>query len=60
MSITICEDCGRTHPTDWVRAQNLFSPQPVYYRATYPDAPKRATRRQAMQDACQYHKEQTS
>lgn len=48
-----CAKCHQIHSPDWVRADDRFNAYGAEgYRARTPDAPLRATRAEAMADAC--------
>ena len=50
--MTPCNLCTYPHTPDLVRAVDRFQPGPAGYRAVTLDAPLRATRAEAMADAC--------
>jgi hypothetical protein len=48
----LCQTCHHHHERTWVYAEGRFHDGPTAYRARIPDAPLRATRAEAMADAC--------
>lgn len=49
----MCQTCHHHHLPTWVYAEGRFHRNgPIKYRARIPDAPLRATRAEAMADAC--------
>jgi len=50
--MTPCNLCTYQHTPDLVRAVGRFQSGPIGYRAVTLDAPLRATRAEAMADAC--------
>lgn len=56
-SAPTCPDCRHVHAGTDMRAIGRFTGRPCTYRAHYGGAPERATRDEAMRDACQHRQE---